>query len=339
MQYRNLGTTTISTSVIGLGTWAIGGWMWGGTDEKESIKAIQAAVENGMNLVDTAPMYGFGRSEEIVGKAIRDRRDKVVLATKCGLSYDEKVWPEGKGVFHFYANEKGADPTGKKFRVYKYLRPDSIRKEVEESLKRLQTDYLDLLQTHWQDETGPIVDTMGTLLKLKEEGKIRAIGVSNISKEQLQEYLAVGPVDVVQERFSLMDREIVSNGILDICNGPKEMKDKISVLAYSPLCNGLLTGHMTPDRKFNEGDLRLGNPRFTPENIRKTNENLKRFQPLCEKYSLTVGQAVIAWTVSFYSKMHVLCGARNARQVEENLAGGNTLLTPDEVAQFAKVFE
>lgn len=339
MQYRNLGTTTISTSVIGLGTWAIGGWMWGGTDEKEAIKAVHAAVENGMNLIDTAPMYGFGRSEEIVGKAICDRRDKVVLATKCGLSYDEKVWPEGKGVFHFYANEKGADPSGKKYRIYKYLRPDSIRKEVEESLKRLKTDYLDLLQTHWQDETEPIAETMGTLLKLKEEGKIRAIGVSNVSKEQLQEYIDVGPVDVVQERFSLLDREIVSNGILDICKRSEEKAKKISVLAYSPLCNGLLTGRMLPDRKFKEGDLRLGNPRFSPDNIRNINNKLRRFEPLCEKYSLTPGQVVIAWTASYYEKMHVLCGARNEVQVEENLFAGDVYLTPEEVDEFAKIFE
>lgn len=339
MQYRNLGTTDIRTSVIGLGTWAIGGWMWGGTDEKEAVKAIQGAVENGMNLVDTAPMYGFGLSEEIVGKAIRDRRDKVVLATKCGLSYDDKTWPEGKGVFHFYANEKGADPTGKKFRVYKYLRPETIRKEIDDSLKRLQTDYIDLMQTHWQDETGPIADTMGTLLKLKEEGKIRAIGVSNVSKEQLQEYLAVGPVDVVQERFSLLDRAIVSNGILDLCREPESENEKISVLAYSPLGNGLLTGRMTPDREFKEGDLRLGNPQFSPENIRKTNEKLRQFEPLCEKYSLTPGQAVIAWTASFYEKMHVLCGARNVQQVEENLVAGDVFLTPGEIAEFAEAFE
>ncbi len=326
MQTRKLGTTNIETSLLGFGSWAIGGWMWGGTDEKASIKAVQAAVENGMNLVDTAPMYGYGRSEELVGKAIRDRRSKVVLATKCGLIWDTADWPAGKGMLHFYSDENGVDPSQSHDRIYRYLRPDSIRKELEQSLRRLQTDYVDLLQTHWQDETGPIADTMGTLLDLKKEGKIRAIGVSNVTKAQLDEYLAVGPLDVVQERFSLLDREIEQNGILETCK-----KNGISVLAYSPMCNGLLTGRISPDRVFNDGDLRKGNPRFSPENIKRVNAKLQELKPICEKHSLTIGQTVIAWTAAYYDKMHVLCGARTAEQVEENAAAGNVRLTPEEI--------
>ena len=279
-----------------------------------------------MNLIDTAPMYGYGRSEELVGKAIGDRRAKVVLATKCGLSWDKSDWPAGKGVLHFYADDKGVDPSQSSYRIYKYLRPDSIRKEVEQSLRRLQTDYIDLFQTHWQDETGPIADTMGTLLDLKKEGKIRAIGISNVSKQQLDEYLAAGPVDVVQERFSLLDRNIEQNGILETCKAKG-----ISVLAYSPLCNGLLTGSISPNRVFNDGDLRKGSPRFTPENIKQVNAKLRELTPICEKHSLTIGQLVLAWTAAYYGKMHVLSGGRTAEQVEENAAAGNTTLTPEEI--------
>jgi len=326
MNTRKLGTTDIEASVLGFGAWAIGGWMWGGTDEKASIKAVQAAVENGMSLVDTAPMYGYGRSEELVGKAIRDRRTKVILATKCGLSWDTGDWPTGKGVFHFYSDEKGVDSSQSQDRIYKYLRPDSIRREIEQSLQRLQTDYIDLYQTHWQDETGPIADTMGTLLDLKKEGKIRAIGISNISRQQLDEYLAAGQVDVVQERFSLLDRNIERNGILETCKAKG-----ISVLAYSPLANGLLTGCISPDRVFNDGDLRKGNPRFSPENIKKVNAKLRELTPICEKHGLTIGQLVIAWTAAYYGKMHVLCGGRTAEQVEENAAAGSVVLTPDEM--------
>ncbi|MCL2349417.1 MAG: aldo/keto reductase, partial [Planctomycetaceae bacterium] len=180
MQYRTLGTTEIKTSVVGLGAWAIGGWMWGGTEEKDAMRAIDAAIDHGINLIDTAPMYGYGRSEEIIGKTIGSKREKVVLATKCGLRWDDKDWPEGEGVLHFYGDDKGVSSGKTGNRVYKYLRPDSIRWEVEQSLKRLKTDHIDLLQTHWQDETTPIAVTMEMLLRLKDEGKIRAIGVSNV---------------------------------------------------------------------------------------------------------------------------------------------------------------
>jgi aryl-alcohol dehydrogenase-like predicted oxidoreductase len=333
MNTRKLGKTNIDASVIGFGAWAIGGWMWGGADENASIKAVQAAVENGMNLIDTAPMYGYGHSEELVGKAIRDRRAKVILATKCGLSWDTNDWPSGKGTLHFYANDKGVDPGKSNYRVYKYLRPDSIREEVEQSLRRLQTDYIDLYQTHWQDETSSIADTMETLLDLKKEGKIRAIGVSNVSKQQLDEYLAVGPVDVAQEKFSLLDRAIEQNGILDTCK-----ENGVSVLAYSPLCYGLLTGRISSDRVFNDGDLRKGNQRFTPENIEQVNAKLQELTPICEKHSLTVGQLVIAWTAKYYDKMHVLCGARTAEQVAENAAAGGVTLTQEEIETIGRLF-
>lgn len=330
MQYRKLGTTDIDTSVIGFGAWAIGGWMWGGAEEKDAIRAIDAAIDHGINLVDTAPMYGYGRSEEIVGKAIAGKREKVVLATKCGLRWDDKDWPAGEGVLHFYGDEKGATSNTSATRIYKYLRPDSIRQEVEQSLARMKTDYIDLLQTHWQDETTPIEATMEALLQLKESGKIRAIGVSNVSVDQLRQYLAVGPVDVAQEKFSMLDRQIEQNGLLDLCK-----KNGVSLLAYSPMANGLLTGKISPDREFNEGDLRRGNPRFSPENIRRVNAALNDFSSIAEKHKATLGQLVIAWTAGQYEKMHVLCGARNEQQVIENAPAGDIVLTSDEMQMMA----
>ena len=324
MQYRKLGTTDIDASVIGFGAWAIGGWMWGGVEEKDAVRAIDAAVDCGINLIDTAPMYGYGRSEEIVGKAIAGKREKVVLATKCGLIWDDKDWPAGEGVLHFYGDEKGATSNTSANRIYKYLRPDSICREVERSLSRMKTDYIDLLQTHWQDETTPIEVTMEALLQLKEQGKIRAIGVSNATVDHLRQYLAVGPVDVAQEKYSMLDRQIEQNGLLDLCKA-----NGVSLLAYSPMANGLLTGKILPDREFNEGDLRRNHPRFSQENIKRVNAALNNFRPIAEKHNATLAQLVIAWTAAQYEKMHVLCGARNAPQVLENAPAGDLVLGDD----------
>ncbi|MBN1269111.1 MAG: aldo/keto reductase, partial [Kiritimatiellae bacterium] len=193
MKTQPLGNSGIDATVIGLGTWAIGGFMWGGTDEKESIAAIQAALDQGITLVDSAPAYGFGLAEELVGKAIRGRRDDVILATKCGLVWDDASLQRNL--------KQGRNP------LRRSLRPDSIRRELENSLRRLRTDHVDLYQTHWPHAETPIEDTMGALLELKEEGKLRAIGVSNVSLDQLKTYLKVGLVDSDQERYSMLDRK------------------------------------------------------------------------------------------------------------------------------------
>lgn len=334
MNYRTLGTTDIQTSAIGLGTWAIGGWMWGGTEESTAVNAIRAALDAGINLVDTAPMYGYGRSEEIVGKAIRGHRDRYVIATKCGLRWDKTEWPAGKGELHFLSDEDSiVSGSESAYRVYKYLRPDSIREEVELSLRRLGTDYIDLLQTHWQDGTAPIEDTMETLLRLKDEGKIRAIGCSNVTVDQLQAYRRTGPLDVDQENFNLLDREVLENGLLDACR-----EGGVSFLAYSPLANGLLTGKLSPERVYGKGDLRSTRPRFQAENIRKVNSQLQRLRPIAEAYGLTIAQLVIAWTASKYEKMHVLCGARTPQQATENAKAGSVTLRLDEVAEIEGVF-
>ncbi|MDO5113473.1 MAG: aldo/keto reductase [Planctomycetia bacterium] len=335
MQYVTIGTTEMQGSVIALGTWAAGGWMWGGTEEKEAVAAIRTALEHGVNLIDTAPVYGFGRSEEIVAKALEGfPREKVLIATKCGLAWTKEEWPKGKGILHFYTTEKGEGSADHfDYRVYKYLRPESIRKEVEESLRRLQTDYIDLLQTHWQDETSCVAETMETMMKLKEEGKIRAVGISNTTCATLEEYEKVGRVEVIQERYSLLDREIEENGLLE-----KAKKEQITLLPYSPLCRGLLTGRMAPERVFGEGDRRSHEPRFSPESRRQVNEKLAQLQPLAEKHGLTQAQLVIAWTFSKYPKTNVLCGSRTPHQVLENVAAGDARLSTEEIAEIESVF-
>ncbi|MDR2345578.1 MAG: aldo/keto reductase [Planctomycetaceae bacterium] len=334
MNIRKIGSSNIDASVIGFGAWAIGGWMWGGTEEQSAINAIHTAFDNGVNLIDTAPMYGYGRSEEIISKAIKGKRQKIVLATKCGLVWDTADWPPGKGELHFYSdNDTIVKENKNTYRVYKYLRPESIRHEVEQSLKRLNTDYIDLLQTHWQESTTPLDDTIEELIHLKKVGKIRAIGCSNVNLEQLKTYIKSNQLDVAQERFSLLDQNIIKDGLLDTCE-----KSNVSIFAYSPLANGLLTGKLTPKREFGKGDLRNSNARFDPENIRNINKKLEQLKPIVQAHNLTIGQLVIAWTASKYNKMHVLCGMRNPKQAAENSKAGNITLANDEIKKIEETF-
>jgi aryl-alcohol dehydrogenase-like predicted oxidoreductase len=324
MFMRKLGSSGIEISAVGFGAWVTGGWMWGGADDRQSIAAIHAALDLGINLVDTAPMYGYGHSEEVVGQAIRDRRDKVVLATKCGL-----IWDREEGTLHFYADDVGATlrPVDKK--IYKNLRPASIRAEVERSLRNLQTDRIDLLQTHWQDPSTPLADTVAELQRLKQEGKIRAIGVSNCSLDQLKDY---GPIDSAQEKYSMLDRDLEENGILQWCR-----EHSVSMLAYSPLANGLLTGKLQPDRQYNPGDLRKANPRFRPQNVKRINDLLRQLEAIAQRYNATIGQLVIAWTAAQPGITSVLCGARDVQQATENVGAGKIELSAEDITTMGQL--
>ncbi len=328
MQCRKLGKSDIEASVIAMGTWAIGGWMWGGSDDSAAVRAIRTALDSGITLIDTAPIYGFGHSEEVVGQALRGvRRDSYVLATKCGIVWDDKIWESGRGKFHVYVNEKGVTPTFEKMAMYIYADPDSIRREVDNSLCRLGLDYIDLMQVHHcGDYTTPIAETMGALDELKKDGKIRAIGISNATVDQIREYADSGPLDVDQEKFSLIDRTAEKNGVLEECKN-----QNLSFFAYSPMENGLLTGKLDPNRIYNSGDMRKNNPAFAPDRVRRVNFLLNEFRDLAEKYGLSIGQLIIAWTFAKYEKTHILCGARTVQQVIENANAGNVSLTPDEV--------
>ncbi|PKF80096.1 aldo/keto reductase [Vibrio sp. vnigr-6D03] len=311
MKTRTLGTTQIDTSVIGLGTWAMGGWMWGGTDEKQSIDAIRASIDNGVTLIDTAPAYGLGKSESLVGQAIKGRREDVVLATKCGL-----VWHTQQGN-HFF-EEEGQQ-------VHRYLGQDSIRFELEQSLRRLQTDYIDLYITHWQDDTTSIEETMGTLMALKKEGLIKAIGISNASLEQLKEYQQYGPVDAIQERYNMIDRSLESTLL------PHTQTHNVSCLSYSSLALGLLSGKITADTQFSGDDQRKQDPWFSVENRKHVQAFCQRVLPVANDYQISVAQLVIAWTLTQPGVTYALCGARNPKQAIENAQAGLLNLATSDV--------
>jgi aryl-alcohol dehydrogenase-like predicted oxidoreductase len=315
MHKRVLGPSGIETSVIGLGTWAIGGWRWGGTDEAESIAAIEASIDNGVTLIDTAPAYGQGRSEEIVGRAIAGKRDKVVISTKCGI-----VWHTQKGVHHF-------DVDGKPF--HRYLGRDSIFYEVEESLRRLGTDHIDHYITHWQDPTTPIAETMQALSDLKAQGKIRSIGISNASADDLNAYIAAGQLDAVQEKFNMLDRGIEQT-LLPICR-----ENGVACMSYSSLALGLLSGKIGPEREFKGDDLRKTNPRFSEENRRKIHIFAEGLEPIAKGYDLTVAQLVIAWTLAQPGITFALCGARNPAQATENAKAGQAIISEADLSRIS----
>jgi aryl-alcohol dehydrogenase-like predicted oxidoreductase len=316
---RPLGASGIPASTVAFGAWALGGWRWGGSDDQVSIAAVHAALDAGVTLIDTAPAYGFGHGEEVVGRAIRGRRDKVVIATKCGLS-----WNTTKGSLFFVSDEKGRNDAGQ-YRIHKSLDPDLVRADLEAGLRRLGTDYVDLYLTHWQDVTTAIEDTMALLLDLKRKGKIRAIGACNATVSDLERYRSKGPLDANQERYSMLDRNLEKEQL------PWCRKHGVAVLAYSPLHHGLLTGRIPADRDFKDGDLRRGHPSFTPENLKKTGALLDRIRPIADARGLTIGQVVIAWTLAQPGLTHALVGARTPAQAIENAKAGDVTLEGGEL--------
>lgn len=328
MKYRPLGKSGIQASVVGFGAWAIGGWMWGGTKKNDPEGAIRAAIDHGINLIDTAPMYGYGHSEELVGAALKGIRDKVVLATKCGM-----VWYKQEGDKFFDASETGEaeSDADKKYEVYINLRPAMIRYEIEESLRRLKTDRIDLYQTHWQDSTTRTEDVMAELLLLKQEGKIRAIGCSNATTEQMERYLSVGQLDTDQEQYSMLQRQHEA-GNLVFCRD-----HQLAFLAYSPMALGILSGKIGPKHVFGEGDVRRGNPWYQPENRAKVDALLDVIRSVAEGNSITIAQTVIAWTVAQPGCSHALVGARNPEQAIANAKAGEIRLSEEELRSIRKV--
>jgi len=316
MLTRTIGASGISASAIGLGTWAIGGWMWGGTDEAQSIDTIRASIDEGVSLIDTAPAYGKGLSEEIVGKAIKGRRDKVVLATKLGL-----VWHTKKGN-HFFDYD-GAP-------VHRYLGADSVVYEVEQSLRRLGTDHIDHYITHWQDPTTPVTETMEALDRLKTQGKIRSIGASNVSVGDVKAYLAAGRLDAVQQEYSMVARDMEQD-LLPFC-----ADNDVSVLSYSSLALGLLSGKIGPDRVFTGDDQRKDNPRFSLGNRRKVAALMEAIRPIAEAHDAGEAQIVIAWTLQQPGITFSLCGARSPQQARENAQAGRIRLSGQEINQISE---
>ncbi|MFV0483508.1 MAG: aldo/keto reductase [Bacteroidales bacterium] len=303
MRYRNLGGSDIRVSEISFGAWAIGGWQWGGTDESAAIRAIHKSFEMGVTTIDTAPIYGFGRSEKIVGEAIKGNRDKYQILTKFGLRWDSK-----DGLAYLETQDNRGNP----LTVKRIATKASVIYECEQSLKRLGTDYIDLLQIHRPDPNTPIKETFLALNELMSSGKIRAVGVSNYTIDMMEEALRYTKIATNQVHYNMVARGIEKE-IVPFC-----MKHNMGILPYSPLQRGLLTGKITPNHKFNEGDSRSSNPYFTQENIIKTNNFLDNIRPIAERNNCTLSQLVINWTLSRSAISSILVGARNEQQAEDN---------------------
>ena len=287
-EYIGIEGTNLLSSRIGLGTWAIGGWMWGGADKKESIRTIHAALDRGINLIDTAPVYGYGRSEEIVGEAVREhgRREGVILATKFGLD-----WTTG--------------------RIERNSTRQRILKEIEDSLRRLQTDYIDIYQVHWPDPSVPIEETAATLRELYEQGKICAIGVSNHSPEEMDRFRAVAPLHTIQPPYNLFEREIERDVL------PYAAGREITTLTYGALCRGLLSGTMQADRLFAVGDMRKNaDPKFqAPHFVEYVNSANKLDAFARENFGKRLIHLAVRWLLDQPGVGVALWGARHPEQL------------------------
>lgn len=317
MEYRKIGNSDLELSVITFGAWAAGGWMWGSTDRNDAIKAIKASYDLGVTSIDTAPIYGQGDSEEIVGDAIKGiSRDKLQIVTKFGMR-----WDLNKGDFAF----KSKNNDGKDIDIYKYASKESVIFECEQSLKRLGTDYIDLYQIHWPDVTTPISETFEAVSRLIEQGKVRYAGVCNYNVEQLKEADQTLEIISNQIPFSMVNRGVEEETV-PYCNE----KNK-AVLAYSPMERGLLTGKITSDYQFEEGDHRKGVKFFTPESIEKTNAFLAKIKPLADEKNASLSQLVLRWTVERPGITIALVGARNAKQSVQNAEAIQVKLTADEI--------
>ena len=326
MRYRKLGKTDIELPAVILGAWAIGGWRWAGTDERDAIEAIQVGIDCGINCIDTAPTYGFGLSEEIVGRAIRGRRDEVTIATKCGLRWDTE-----DGEFFF----KNVDLKGDPVTLRSLLTRESLTLECERSLERLGIDTIDLYQIHWPGSRADFGEAMETLLDLKQQGKIRSIGVSNFSAAMMENCFSYGPLDCNQPKYNLLHRAIETDA-LPFCRDRN-----VGVIAYSPMELGLLTGKVTMERTFPKGDIRDESESmlwFKPENRRRVLEALQSVKPIAEGHGLTLAQLALAWVIAQPGITSAIAGARNPNQTRENAKAGDAQLTPDELSRVGETF-
>src|SRR4028119_543810 len=298
MEKRQLGTSEIQITPIIMGTWQAGKRMWVGIEDAETVKAMRAAFEAGITTFDTAEVYGEGHSEQIIGQALSDVRSQVVYASKV------------------FAN---------------HLKPDLLIEACDRSLKNLNTDYIDLYQIHWpagswNSELVPIADTMNALNKLKEQGKIRAIGVSNFSRAQIEEAMQYGRIDSLQPPYSLFWRQVEKDTV------PYCVENNISILAYSSLAQGLLTGKFGRDHKFEEGDNRKGNKLFKGENYERAQQALDKLRPIADRHHCSLAQLSLAWLIA-QPQANAIAGARNAEQASQNAKAAEVQLSTDEIQE------
>jgi aryl-alcohol dehydrogenase-like predicted oxidoreductase len=319
MLYRNLSNTDLKVSAITFGAWAIGGWMWGGANRNDALDALSAAVDIGMTSIDTAAVYGFGQSEEIIGKAIKGKRDKVQIFTKYGLRWDGTK--KGQFYFNTMSNE------GKPLDIYKYSSKESVIKECEISLKNLGTDYIDLYQIHWADPTTPISETFEAIEILTRQGKIRYAGVCNYDATLVEEALKSFPIVTNQVPYSMVNRAI-ENELVPFC-----LKNNVGIMAYSPLQRGILTGKMQKDQHFNSGDTRPTTVYYREPNFSRILKFIDQLRPIAENRGVTVGQLVINWTIQQPGICTALVGARNREQVLDNAKAIDFMLTSADITE------
>ena len=306
MRYTMLGKTELKVSQAAIGTWAIGGAGWGDVNKKESMEAIETMIERGVNLIDTAPFYGLGESEKIVGEVIRDKRDDIVLLTKAGTGWDEKGVP------------------------FKRSDYKSILKDCEESLQRLKTDYIDLYLIHWPDEVTPIEEMMDAMNKLKQDGKIRFIGASNFSKEEVLESEKYVSFDVLQHPYSMVAQDF--RELLTWAH-----KNNIGTMSYGSLGAGILTGSIREMPKFSEDDMRLNfYDYFKEPKFSKVMQLVKRLDVYAEKYNVPVSQVTINWNTQSGFLDTILMGVRNKKEAEENCAAFEWKLEQEDVESITK---
>jgi aryl-alcohol dehydrogenase-like predicted oxidoreductase len=300
-EFVDIPGTPLRVSRVALGTWAMGGWMWGGSDERASVATIRAALEQGINLIDTAPAYGFGVSEEIVGQAlgVAGLRAHAVIATKVGLE-----WGDGK--------------------VYRNATRARIEREIDESLRRLRTDYIDIYQVHWPDPLVPIEETAAAMRRLYEQGKIRAIGVSNFSVAQMERFRSITPLHVLQSPYNLFERAIDAQ-ILPYCRA-----NNIATLGYGALCRGLLSGRMRADTRFQGDDLRRIDPKFQPPRFAQYLDAVRQLDELAQRrFHRRVIDLAVRWMLDQGISV-ALWGARHPDQVQAALGvAGWSLTSPD----------
>ncbi len=299
MNYTDLHGSTVSR--IMLGTWAIGGANWGSYDESEASRAIDYAIDHGISAIDTAPAYGSGRAEKLVGKSIKGRRDKVFIATKCGLDIEQNMRTD--------------------------LSPAFIEKDLHGSLSRLGVDCIDLYQCHWPDPATPIAETMAALNRFREQGKIRMIGVSNFSREQILEAARHADIATLQPQYSLLERGIEAETV------PACVEKHIALIPYAPLGGGMLTGKYTEPPKFSKSDARsFFYPFFQARHWPKVNGLVDTLRRIAAGKGAKPSHIAIAWVLSRAAVAAALVGARNPAQVEENLHASDIALTADEIA-------
>lgn len=319
MERRILGNSNLEVSAIAFGAWAIAGWMWGGSEQTEALDAIRAGIDNGITSIDTAPAYGQGYSEELIGKIIKEgNRDRVEILTKFGLVWSGENQDGGDAFFN------SVDQNGKPITVFRYARKKNIIAECENSLRRLQTDYIDLYQQHWPDPTTPIDETMEALIELKQSGKILAYGVSNYDCDQTKTALQTADPISNQVPYSMLNRSIENELV------PYSIEKSISIIAYSPLDRGLLTGKIQPGHQFKEGDHRKAY--FNPETFAAVNKFLAGIKPIADEKNATLAQLVLRWTIDQPGVAVALAGARSAVQAIENAKAGDLKISPVEAS-------